>query len=327
MTDTTTDTTGTSSGVVGAPKDLDLSNCKVSTDGGKTSTSLSQLTQDVNSLKESSGTSTAPDLSGYVKKTDAYQAGGFCSIAASKASVGPQTSTTSSYVYNCQGYVLNPDGTVSVNTGAEQINFKYAVTVNGVTQEYVDVVWNTQVSGQTANRAFGGYAYHPQQDGGGNLGLSTNAWNNIYSKTSVTVTSDKNVKTEVDLKQDIGAVLFDNLNARTFKLNSAVDAKGDGARVHTGFFAQDIQKILQEANVDPTTMAMWIENPNATSVVVTDKKGDSQVQTKKIIDIDGLDTIQSLRYEEILVALFQGAKNKILSLEERLAALESKLGV
>lgn len=313
--------------IVGSPENLDLSKCVVSTDGGKTTETLSTLATDVNTLKSAVPTTPSePDLTLYVKKTDAYQPGGFCSIAKSNASVGPITATTAPFVYNTQGYILNGDGSTSINTTAQQINFKYAVTINGITQEYEDVVWNSQVLGQAANKAFGGFAYHPQKDGGGNLGLSTNAWNNIYSKTAVTVTSDKNVKTEFRLKEDIAGILFDNLDAKTFKLNSAVSDKGEEARVHVGFFAQDVRQILQESGIDPAIIAMWIENANKTVAVVTDENGDSHVTSKKIIDIDGLDTIQSLRYEEILVALFQGAKNKIKSLEERLAALEVKVG-
>lgn len=325
----------------GAPADLDLSNCSASGDGGKTRLKLSEIaeqitnnadlsnkidevSQDVENLKNN-----PVDLKNVVKTDDAFKPNGYSKLSVTGEVLSGLPAIGSSDTHTYFGYKLDDVGNAIPNPAVTGHRIEYFTKsgANGNEQSSTDIIWNDHYADSFASRSIIAKAYHP--DGGiqCSLGLIGNPWSDIFSKKALTVISDINTKTIVTLAENIPNVLFENINAYYFKLNSDIESKGDDASIHTGFIAQDVEECLKKAGVDPHDMEMWVSASNETISSQRDENGNFQQVTYKIIDKEGVDTIQSLRYEEVLVALFQGAKNKIISLEKRLEELEAKIKV
>lgn len=330
-----------------APTDLDLSNCSASDDGGKTSLTLSQIVSDIKSNTASLSKSEEAiakvdaledkinDISfdNVVLKDTAFQGNGYSKLDGSGSFVGNKP-YSDGVAYRTFGVTLNADGSTSVNPNVLSHQATFHTTSSGIHQYITETIWNNQdASKDIALKSFTGKAYHPAYDGLADLGLSGNAWNNIFSKTAITVTSDENFKKPVETNVSIADILYKSLDIQTYKLNDAIASKGDDARIHIGFFAQHVQKALSDAGVDPSQIALWVENPNIT-YSIENKNGGMEVTEAKVINKKDIHSIQSLRYEELLCSLFQGAKNHIQILEQentdlkaRLDVIEKKLGV
>ncbi|CAI3945814.1 tail fiber domain-containing protein [Commensalibacter papalotli (ex Botero et al. 2024)] len=347
---------------IGKPINLDLSACSASNDGGKTLKTLSQLvtdnnnnttnqinanelktkvdnnTTDIRNVKEQADKTDTqvialktkvdglkPDAN-YVAVNTAFQSKGYLPLDANGQFVGPNP-RTDNVVFSSWGYKFDVNGN-AVGSNSSQILNKYQVAANNAGTSVSQEGRFVYTSAYDKTIAKGRFAFDAETvdplSGNVNLGSTTNPWNNIYSKTALTVTSDKNVKTEVQLEENIADLLFEKLEAKTFTLNEVVAEKGDEARIHTGYFAQDVAQILHDGGFEPSLIAMWIQNKNETTQLIEKEDGSFEETTGKIIDKEGLKFIQSLRYEEILVALLQGTKNKISTLESRLAALEQR---
>jgi hypothetical protein len=84
---------------------------------------------------------------------------------------------------------------------------------------------------------------YPGRDNGIDLGSATNRWATVFATTPTINTSDSRAKQQVrDLSdaERAAAVRCKSL-IRAFKFNDAVEQKGDGARIHFGVIAQEVQ--------------------------------------------------------------------------------------
>ncbi|GEM_PF-3594055 len=85
------------------------------------------------------------------------------------------------------------------------------------------------------------------------LGSSSLTWNNIYSQNAVTVVSDKRYKTGISElnEQEINCAIACSKLYRKYKLNAAVDEKGNNAaRYHIGAIAQEIIQCFTDHGLD-----------------------------------------------------------------------------
>ena len=120
----------------------------------------------------------------------------------------------------------------------------------------------------------------------GSLGTSSNPWDGAYLRTAPTVTSDERAKNSILDLDDRYEELLLNLPPKSYKLNS-----GTSDRRHTGFIAQDIERLLDELGIDTNDFAALIKAP-VYAVYNDEWEPDT---TSKIIDYD-----YSLRYEELM---------------------------
>jgi hypothetical protein len=127
--------------------------------------------------------------------------------------------------------------------------------------------------GSTANNANTGIGFYdlgiyPSHsdgsfaDNGRNLGSSSVRWNDIYATNNVIQTSDRNEKQGIrellDAEQRVATACKGLL--RAFKWNSAVEEKGDEARIHFGIIAQDLQDAFTAEGLDASDYAMFINS-------------------------------------------------------------------
>jgi hypothetical protein len=115
------------------------------------------------------------------------------------------------------------------------------------------------------------------------LGKSAARFNDIYATNSTIQTSDRNEKQDIEELSDAEqrvAVACKSL-LRKFRWKSAVQDKGDDARIHFGIVAQDLQDAFEAEGLDAGRYAMFI------STTWTDEDGEEQ-------------TRMGVRYSELL---------------------------
>ena len=203
-------------------------------------------------------------------------------------------------------------------------------------------------SGQVTPRDFLSDS-RPIFHGNMNLGSSAYAWSGVYSRTSLTVTSDKNLKNtikEIDL--NIVEQLIEKILSYTYKLND-----GSSGRIHYGMIAQQVGDVLEELGIDTKDFAAFIKSPVTEDIIgeVTDENGEFILDPEtgdpiigKIGEKETGEYIYMIRYGELVPILWANAKdknrkieqlqnsneelsNKVVSLEERIEKLESYINI
>lgn len=126
------------------------------------------------------------------------------------------------------------------------------------------------------------------------LGTSSIRWNNIYLTTSPNVSSDANHKYDIEDLPEKYLGLFDDVDAKRFKLDS-----GTSDRYHTGFIAQDFQVAMEKHDIDSKELAAWCEGEN--------EDGTPQY---------------ALRYEELIAIIWAKMKQQELEISAMKEVLE-----
>ena len=91
------------------------------------------------------------------------------------------------------------------------------------------------------------------------LGASSNRWSEVFSGTGTINTSDEREKQQIDTLSSAEmnvAVAVKGL-IKKFKFNSAVGAKGDGARIHVGFVAQEVEAAFSAEGLDAADYGLF----------------------------------------------------------------------
>lgn len=205
---------------------------------------------------------------------------------------------------------LTCDGTLAVNKAA---TFDSSVAIGGATS----IRGITTVSARVQPLASVDVV---------NLGYNDVAghrWSNIYSKTSVNVSSDRRVKTEIQEIDDRYIELFDLVQPCSYKF---ID--GTSGRVHTGFISQDVEDAMEKVGLEATELAFFCKD------LLFKEEEDENGELIQVPDLDenGVQKYYySLRYEEYIAIMTEKIKrleeklNKYSTLEARLSNLEEKV--
>ena len=100
------------------------------------------------------------------------------------------------------------------------------------------------------------------RDGAIDLGSSGRRFKDIYATNGTIQTSDRNEKQDIEELSDAEqrvAVACKGL-LRKFRWKSAVEEKGDDARIHFGIIAQDLQAAFEAEGLDAGDYAMFIHS-------------------------------------------------------------------
>jgi len=129
----------------------------------------------------------------------------------------------------------------------------------------------------------------PNADNSVTLGKASNRWSTVYAGTGTINTSDDREKTYLDIKDVEKDVALDlKANMKKFKLNDAVEAKGDSARIHFGASAQTVKSIFEKHNLVAEDYA----------ILCYDEWEEEKDEDGKIVVKAG--NRYGLRYEELL---------------------------
>jgi hypothetical protein len=128
------------------------------------------------------------------------------------------------------------------------------------------------------------------------LGISTYRWQDCFLVNAPNVSSDANTKQQVrELSDSERAVAVKCKGLiRAYKLNSAVEQKGDKARTHFGAIAQDVKAAFESEGLDPFEYGLlcydeWSDMPEQ-----LDDDG------KVLVPAVPAGNLYSLRYEQLL---------------------------
>jgi len=100
------------------------------------------------------------------------------------------------------------------------------------------------------------------RDGAIDLGHPSHRFDDIYATNGTIQTSDRNEKQDIEALSDAEqrvAVAAKGL-LRKFRWKSAVEEKGDDARIHFGIIAQDLQDAFTAEGLDSGRYAMFISS-------------------------------------------------------------------
>ena len=162
------------------------------------------------------------------------------------------------------------------------------------------------------------------------LGTSTNRWKDIYATNATINTSDRNAKQDIAVIDDNLLQAWDKISLVSFKFKDAVAKKGDNARLHTGYIAQDIKEELAKHGIDACKYGLFCYNSwdaqeeKSHEEERTNEKGDAEIV--KVIDTPAREAGETygLRYIECLVVECAYLRKKNKELEDRITKLEEK---
>jgi Chaperone of endosialidase len=98
----------------------------------------------------------------------------------------------------------------------------------------------------------------PGTDNAHTLGTSANRWSTVYAATGTINTSDEREKQDIAALNEAEKRVAGALKGliKTFRFKDAVQAKGDGARIHVGVIAQEVIAAFQAEGIDPMRYAI-----------------------------------------------------------------------
>tara|TARA_Y100000004_G_scaffold74710_1_gene83969 strand:- start:475 stop:1344 length:870 start_codon:yes stop_codon:yes gene_type:complete len=177
-------------------------------------------------------------------------------------------------------------------------------------------------------------------DGQTDLGYSSRRFQDIVATNGTIQTSDENEKQQIAslTSAEITAAKAISKLFKNYKWNSAVAAKGDNARTHTGVIAQQVQTAMSDAGLDATKYAFWCSDTwwtkdiEVEAVEADEENGieaaDAYTYTKEYYSEDDAPddatehTRLAIRYPELLSFIGAATEQRLTSIEARLDALE-----
>ncbi|MFT8721513.1 MAG: hypothetical protein ABF443_08250 [Acetobacter malorum] len=331
----------------GAPTNLDLSACTVSSDGGETTQTLAQVSaataqntssmasvqQDVSSAQQTAiaASSTATDAKNSISGLDQK----YIQIGSYQKPSGP-----AQYTANGLTYLITP-----ATAGIPQVAIGSPGSSNTVIVKFFagggstdldngpDAAWIYRGgSAKTdATVTLNAIALGSEVDGKTSLGTASNRWNGIYSNSGAIQTSDANEKTIVGVLGDSAYAESAKLIAAGQVIRKAITVftfNGEGTRNHVGAIAQKVEAALTDAGLNAADFGIWCQDVLTQQVAVTNAAGRvTGYKTQPVIDSNGQQVYrQSLRYDELAMLLIAAGEAETRALTARVAALEAKAG-
>lgn len=150
---------------------------------------------------------------------------------------------------------------------------------------------------------------------GMHVGSSLNYWAGAYLGSGSVVVSDRNKKHDIESLTDKYKLFASKIIPVVFKYND-----GTSGRTHVGFIAQQVEETMIKCGITDMEFAGLIKSPIYSKKLLNEKGEELQEYdiTSEIIGYD-----YGLRYEEFIPLLF----DRIINQEERLCAIEKRLGV
>ena len=174
-----------------------------------------------------------------------------------------------------------------------------------------------------------GTSFFPSGDNSCECGRSFNRWSVVYAATGTINTSDSRLKNSVKDIDDKLLDAWENIEPKQYKFNDATEKKGEKARYHTGYLAQDIQAECEKQKINASDYGLfchdeWEEQEEISEEVETEKDGKI-VKEKHIIQPKREKGDRySLRYEEALVVECKYLRRCIARLTARIEELEKE---
>ena len=223
------------------------------------------------------------------------------------------TTTQSGDIIQRTNYAGENNGT-DINIGYTQFMQRGEFTNNKATSSF-DISC-TNSDGTTSQISLNGMlskSFSPYPDNTISLGTSSNRYSTVYAGSGTIQTSDENYKEDI---KDIPIELinaFDCLSPKVFKFKESVELKGNEARYHMGYIAQELEQILIDKGLKPSDYAIWCKDE-----IIEYSENEEGV-------ITGVPTgtyKQSLRYSDFISLMHASNNRKFNDLNARINKLE-----
>lgn len=113
----------------------------------------------------------------------------------------------------------------------------------------------------------------PTTDGTQDLGMASYSWKDLFYDGAVNPSDDR-LKTYFSIEDaEKSAAIEIKSNIRKFKFNSAIDKKGEGARIHWGVSAQQVAQIMKSHGLDPEKYSFYCYDEWEEEIEVIDENG------------------------------------------------------
>ena len=254
--------------------------------------------QTVGGNKEFTGTTTAHDV--IPSATDTYDLGS-SSTQWNNAYIKSLTINGSQFLPN--GYNKKKEVLTSVGKNVDFYNSENDIYF-GARIRISDPTSTSQ--NNSSSLVFECQEFLPWYNGSSPIGNASQLWGQIYSTNSTISTSDKRLKNSV---KDIDDKLLDawgNIEPKQYKFNDSTEKKGEKARFHTGYLAQDIQAECEKQGVNASDYGLfcydeWEEQEEESEEIETEKDGKIIKEKRVIQPKREKGDRYSLRYEELFV--------------------------
>lgn len=213
-------------------------------------------------------------------------------------------------------FLVNRDVANAQTTWFSNIDFRLAPRYNKITINNKD---QNPVTAFAVNGDAG-----PYNDDGGNCGVASKRWSQIYAVSGTINTSDARLKTQVrPLEQgELAAAMALSREIGIFQWLNALTHKGDAARLHTGVTVQRVIEIMQAHGLDPMRYGMvcydqWdartVEHPAEIGEDADGREIELAPARTEVVQEAG--DRYSLRYDQLLAFAVRGLAERIARLE------------
>ena len=145
-------------------------------------------------------------------------------------------------------------------------------------------------------------ALRPIQDNQRTLGTASARWSQVFSGSGTINTSDARRKIDVPddgtAAAEARAALRIRKSIRKYRFTDALAAKGAGARMHFGVYAQEVEDILREEGLDPFAYAFLCRDALEEEIWEESTDGELVARTRKTGEV-----VYGIRYDELAMFL------------------------
>jgi hypothetical protein len=174
-----------------------------------------------------------------------------------------------------------------------------------------------------------GFFVSPVRQQTGDYVMAYNTTTNEISYTTE-VSSDKRLKKDISDTQlglsfinQLRPVQFKWADRNTFGLDrsgNCLPITAPGVRVHQGLIAQEVKTVFDSMGIDSAIYISISSPPITRTTIVRDVCGN--ISTSNIIEINPLDGVQGIRYEELISPIIQSVKDMYVLLQKQAAKIE-----
>ena len=169
--------------------------------------------------------------------------------------------------------------------------------------------------------------FYPATDNTTTSASASYRWKVVYAATGTINTSDSRLKNTISPIDDKLLDAWENVEPKQYKFNDATEKKGEKARYHTGYLAQDIQAECEKQGVNASDYGLfcydeWEEQEEVSEEIETEKDGKIVKEKHVIQPKREKGNRYSLRYEEALVVECMYLRRCIARLTARIEELE-----
>lgn len=163
--------------------------------------------------------------------------------------------------------------------------------------------------------------FYPNADNARTLGDGSHRWSTVYAASGTINTSDgrqKTIRGELT-PQEIAA--WGDVRLLIFQWNDAICEKGEGARLHAGAIAQDVQAAFARHGLDASRYALWCSDELYEDVEISTDSIDNDAPPTIERRATG-ETRLGLRYDNCLIFEAAWTRHKFHSIKTALSSVE-----